>query len=193
MQTMMTMLVGLASATFNTPASEELPVERAARQYRIHVYDTYRTERETYDRFREAGDELLDSWRAAGEPQDHRQQVLGWYQEASSGTLAISLPPLPDLPADAAPAPEATVDAEPSGSLEEEPTSTWQTVTPLPIDSSDGLPESSDGADGASEALRTSTSAAPAADRGISLAEKWSGAPQSIATIGQFMFGLAGH
>lgn len=190
MQTMMTLLAGFVSATVNTPASEELSVERAARQYRIHVYDTYRTDREAYDRFRKNGDELLETWRIAGQPGKHRDEVVGWYRDASTNSLATSLPPLPDLPVRLSPEPEATVDADLFSSPETEPTSVFQTLTALPIESDDEFLESADEAGGPGDSVPFSTSAAPAKEDTRSLAEKWSDAPESIMTIGQFMFGL---
>lgn len=192
MQTMMTLLAGLASATVNTPASEELSVERAARQYRIHVYDTYRTDRDSYDRFRKSGDELLVSWRTSGQPGNHRDQVVGWYRDASANSLATSLPPLPDLPVRLPPEPEATVDADLFSSPETERPSVFQTLTPLPMESDDELLESAEEAGDPSDSLPISTSAAPAEEDTRTVAEKWSDAPKSIMTIGQFMFGLGG-
>lgn len=193
MQTMMTLLAGLVSATVNSPASEELSVERAARQYRIHVYDTYRTDRDSYNRFRKSGDELLDSWRTSGQPGNHRDQVVGWYREASANSLATSLPPLPDLPVWLPPESEATVDADQFSSPETEPPSVFQTLTPLLMESDDESFESADEAGDPGDSLPISTSAAPVKEDTRTVAEKWSDAPKSIMTIGQFMFGLGGN
>lgn len=75
-------------------------IERAARDYRILVYQTYRTDREKYDAHRLPADDLLLAWQHAGHPAAYREDILNWYQEASEqiNDAEASLPEFPELP-----------------------------------------------------------------------------------------------
>jgi hypothetical protein len=95
-------------------ASAVREIERAARDFRIQVYESFRLERDQYDAFRTAGDELLEGWTKAGRPIAYREDVLRWFREATELSLAggsASLPGLPELPN---PLPEAVVADDPS-------------------------------------------------------------------------------
>jgi len=192
MHTMMILFAALPFVAPERPNSDELSVERAARQFRIHAFDTYRTDRETYDQFLQVGDELLANWRDAGEPSDHRHKVLAWYQGATPITLAASLPTLPTLPMPVKPEPEATVDLVPHDSVDPDPRTETQSVTPLSIESGEVLFESTERSDGPDVRLPISTSAAPLEEDVRTAAEMWSDSPKMIMTLGKIALGMAG-
>ena len=78
-------------------------VAKAARDFRIHVYEAFRGNRPQYDALRAAGDELLQSWHDAGQPADYRDVVAHWYDEArlashGGGNALPEQPVLPDPP-----------------------------------------------------------------------------------------------
>ena len=75
-------------------------IERAARDFRIQVYETYRTNRAEYNARRFLADELLEAWIAAGRPAAYHADVLHWYADAAelATNVAAPLPPLPELP-----------------------------------------------------------------------------------------------
>lgn len=192
MHTMMIMFAALPFVAPERPNSDELSVERAARQFRIHAYETYRTDREIYDQFLQAGDELLANWQDAGRPSDHRHEVLAWYRGATPITLAASLPPLPALPMRIKPEPEATVELVPNGSGEPNQHLDAQQVTPLPIESGEVLFQSTEQTDDSNIRLPISTSAVPVEKDTRTSAEKWSDSPKMITTLGKFALGVAG-
>jgi hypothetical protein len=192
MHTMMILFAALPFVAPELPNSHELLVERAARQFRIHAYDTYRTDRETYDQFLQAGDELLANWRDAGKPSDHRDEVLAWYQGATPITLAASLPPMPALPMSVKPEPDATVDLIPHDSVDPNPRTEAQSVTPLPIESGEVLFQSTEQTDDPGVRLPISTSAAPLEKDVRTPAEMWSDSPKMIMTLGKVALGIAG-
>jgi hypothetical protein len=75
-------------------------VERAARDFRILVYETYRTDRPEYDARRLSADKLLEAWYDAGHPAAYREDVLQWYREATklAAETAVGVPEMPELP-----------------------------------------------------------------------------------------------
>jgi hypothetical protein len=92
-------LVGLLAPAAAVFAEDpELTVERAAREYRIRIYERYRLRRDQYDLHREAGEALMRAWIAAGQPAKSRQAVVGWYQRAADLAAPNQLPPLPLMP-----------------------------------------------------------------------------------------------
>lgn len=93
---------GTADSEIDRHESAPIDVERAARDYRIQIYETFRLDRPEYDLRREAGDRLLEDFRAAGSPADKRQDVLDWFVDAavlSRPDETETLPELPSLPA----------------------------------------------------------------------------------------------
>jgi hypothetical protein len=97
----LTLLIGFPAPAASTLGQErEVTVEQAAREYRIQIYERFRLDRDQYNLHREAGDELLRIWRAAGAPAERREAVVQWYEGAAETALASrvsSLPPLPVL------------------------------------------------------------------------------------------------
>ena len=72
-------------------------VESEARRYRIHLYETYREDREEYDRRIAAGEELLEQWRANQHPADNVEQLQAWFEAARALEVADSLPARPEI------------------------------------------------------------------------------------------------
>jgi hypothetical protein len=100
------------AALAQTP--EDLEIERAGRYYRLWVYETFRHNRPEFDRRYGAGQELLQSWRTAGQPASSRDQVLAWLADATPRSGAVALPPLPTITRDPSAPQEALVDAAPA-------------------------------------------------------------------------------
>ena len=90
------LFLGSAEAT-ETNSRED--VNRAARTYRIHIYETYRLNRKEYDVRRAAADKLSKWWEDAGNPEEYQQVVQSWFEEAlhsGSDQFVLQLPELPD-------------------------------------------------------------------------------------------------
>ena len=72
-------------------------VERAARTYRIHVYNSFRTNRPEFDRLQAVGAKALDAWKGEGRQPAQAQQVVDWFAKATSATGA-GLTAVPQVP-----------------------------------------------------------------------------------------------
>jgi len=98
-QTMLGLLLASVVQVPVTQVNVSPSVEQAARDYRITVYNTLRTNRPEYDRLRNAGDTLLANWRMGGQPADQRQEVVAWFESVGNRTtLATADRPLPVQP-----------------------------------------------------------------------------------------------
>src|SRR5262245_42280128 len=62
------MAAGVSAGSFETPTADEPALERAARQYRIQVYETFHLDRPEFDARRAEWDRLLEAWHTAGKP-----------------------------------------------------------------------------------------------------------------------------
>ena len=93
------LLLGAAESTeTNSNESPRVDVSQAARTYRIHIYETYRLNREEYDVRRAAADELSTWWQDAGNPEEYEQVVLSWFEEKLHTESGQFVPQLPELP-----------------------------------------------------------------------------------------------
>jgi hypothetical protein len=96
------LLLGASDDGVERTGVAQSDVERAARDFRIQVYESYRLDRPEYDARRKAGDRLLDQFIAAGSPKAYQQEVLDWFhtsKELSHSKESAELPELPELPA----------------------------------------------------------------------------------------------
>lgn len=182
------LLIGLVSAPgTETTHDQPVSVERAARQFRIQAYEMYRSDRETYDRIRSAGDRLLSNWQESGMPAEHRDTVYAWYQDAAFLDFDADLPPLPELPVVAAEAAEVIVDTD-SFFPSSVPDFETSPVTPLRVGS--GEVELHAAANSADEPTASQDSLS--ADGNPTLGEQWADSPRAILTLAEFAFGIAG-
>jgi hypothetical protein len=100
-------LILAASGTLAGPGDVDQAVEREFRNYRIQVYNTYRTWRSEYDRRRMAGDAAYAAWQNAGRQPQQATELIAWYRGAKWASLAHVNRPLPQLPEFPAPPPQA--------------------------------------------------------------------------------------
>lgn len=77
------------SATSITHEVEAPSIDDVAREYRIHTYDTYRTQRAEYNRRIEIGKEAVDRYKSADA--NRQQEILNWFVQSTSGA-ALPLP-----------------------------------------------------------------------------------------------------
>jgi|GEM_PF-3445783 len=141
-------LIGAASASAHDESPED-SVERAARKYRIGVYERFRLDRAEYDRRRALGDRVMDAWRSAGSPRDQAPIVASWFAgaESSSHSSRQAVPPLPPpIARPTAPSPAETADG-PAPKVGAEPRS--QTAVPSP-ESTPGTAQTRESIDGES-------------------------------------------
>jgi len=87
-------------------------VERAARNYRIQVYNSFRTDRPEYDRRQVEGQNLLRSWKRAGRGTVYSKQVIQWFEQGEQVSQAEQIASLPASPAFASLPEFAVTDAE---------------------------------------------------------------------------------
>ncbi|MEQ8786675.1 MAG: hypothetical protein RIC55_10270 [Pirellulaceae bacterium] len=117
-------------------------VERAARDYRIQVYDSYRLDRDEYDARREAGDRLLEGFIAAGNPRAYQDEVIDWFRTSQQLSRDGEAAPLPDLPTLPDPLPENVAAADPAASPHRTETSSLDIE--LPTSAQDDLSANTD-------------------------------------------------
>ncbi|MEM8679999.1 MAG: hypothetical protein AAGF97_11650 [Planctomycetota bacterium] len=114
-------LIGLLTTTSSgeTSSSEETldrnAFEAVARDYRIHIYETFRTQREEYDRRAAEAKNVSAFWHQL-EDRDQQQTLYNWFVSAKE---AQELPELPDFMVDESlviklEVPPALVEATPS-------------------------------------------------------------------------------
>lgn len=77
---------------------DPLIIQRAARQYRMQLYHSFRLQRAEYDRRRAAWDEVLAAWQAAGSRADQQHLLLAWLQAAIKSASPDTFGPLPAIP-----------------------------------------------------------------------------------------------
>ncbi len=112
------MAAGLSGSSTETPATDEPALERAARTYRVQVYDTFHADREEFDRRRAAWDQMKDAWEAAGRQARDVPELIRWLETATNRSLPDLIEPVPELPAIATGLRKA-VDSKPSVSTRE--------------------------------------------------------------------------
>jgi hypothetical protein len=85
-----------------TPASSldeaDKEIERAARDYRIQVYDAFHRNRPEYDSRSEAGYRVLSGSRRSGRRPEDGEALTVWCSEARTASIPGQLRALPDLP-----------------------------------------------------------------------------------------------
>ena len=74
-------------------------IERAAREYRIEVYNSFRSNRPQYDRQLLVGQRTLDAWKTGGRQENEAVELLQWYEQAILAARAGSdrLPQSPEF------------------------------------------------------------------------------------------------
>ena len=86
------------SASGNREPTLDVAVEKAAREFRIQVYESFRETRDEHDARRALGNELLTTWNKARQPARHREAVLRWFEEAKrSSQLGQKFDPYAEL------------------------------------------------------------------------------------------------
>lgn len=191
MQSTMILLAGLVWAAPDAPANQELSVERAARQFRINVYDTYRNDRPTYDRLRATGDELLSKWEDAGHPIRHHDEVVGWYQNAWTDESAVSMA-LPDLPLPVFPEPDAAVNADRFSAAESDALSRRRPLAAWPIESGEVLFEGPQSADELHDLSPVSPATEPSAEDASSPDDDAPESPSVFKSLGRSVLNAVG-
>lgn len=88
----------LAAAPSSAAEPNDAALARAARDFRIQVYETHREARREYDRWRTAGDELLATWKDSDRTPEQQQQAIDWFSQATPGIEIGELPALPEFP-----------------------------------------------------------------------------------------------
>ncbi len=79
-------------------AVDPLVIERAARQYRMQLYHSFRLDRAEYERGRKAWEQVVAAWEAAGSRADQRPLLLAWLQAATASVSSGTAKPLPAIP-----------------------------------------------------------------------------------------------
>lgn len=92
------------------PTAAELRLERAARDFRIQTYETFRKDRAEYDRRQAAGADLERAWKEAGSNPDDRDTLVDWFEQATAGSRADAIAELPASPTFVAIAPKKNAD-----------------------------------------------------------------------------------
>lgn len=87
---------GRERAESTPPARDDL--ERAARDYRIAVYNTFRQNRPEFERRNAAWRKLLADWKANGAKAEHLPQLRAWLDTATAASRAGHVMPLPPRP-----------------------------------------------------------------------------------------------
>jgi hypothetical protein len=82
----------------NVPTQIDYDVQRAARNYRIQVYNTFRLNRAEYDRRQATGWQLLDAWKNSGRNDARGQELIEWFSEATEASLVDNGRALPSVP-----------------------------------------------------------------------------------------------
>ena len=73
-------------------------VEALARQYRIQIYNLYRTQRSTFDERTEVANEVLQLARRVRRDADSQLLIAGWFEQAkSAASTKAPLPPVPEV------------------------------------------------------------------------------------------------
>lgn len=77
---------------------DELRLEKAARDYRIQTYETFRTDRAEYDRRQAEGVRLQTAWTEAGKSADDQPKLIDWFAQATASSRAEEIGDLPPFP-----------------------------------------------------------------------------------------------
>lgn len=90
------LLVSTACLVAMGVASEsDTSVSRAARRYRMQVFQSYHANRAEYDRRIEAGNRVLEVWSTRGKPETEQSQLLDWFRQATDASQVGLERPLP--------------------------------------------------------------------------------------------------
>lgn len=101
----------------NTDHQWSYEVERAARTYRIQVYNTFRTDRPQFDRLQATGAKAVDAWKKLGRQPAEARQVIDWFGRAATVASAgqTSLPREPEFVASWTPTKKTSPQFHPNG------------------------------------------------------------------------------
>ncbi len=151
--------LGLAwTATPHCSANDDW--ERAAVKYRIQVYNTFRTDRDEYNRRREIGDRLLREHERLGRSPDGSVALAAWFAEAEAlclTTPAADLPATPDLTLFAVKSPEPQPAPQP-------PVEETASAQPAASEPATAPPPASDSAAAAPPASESAAAPPPASE-----------------------------
>ena len=97
-------LLGSTTADANTsnasyPTPIDFEVERVTRSFRIQVYNTFRNDRDEYERRREVGNTVYRSYTASAQDEQHRSHLMDWYCQAIVASQSGKVLELPAAPA----------------------------------------------------------------------------------------------
>lgn len=112
-------LLALMLATGGLPAEDPTEtmanrIDRAARDYRIAVYDSHHDDRDRYDAHSRIGDRILAAWNGAGQPKEFAERVLNWFSEADATSVPVAAEFLAELEAIARERPPVLADPAPT-------------------------------------------------------------------------------
>ncbi len=79
-------------------ATMESPVEIAARNYRLQVYETFHADRAEFDARLAKWATLETKWEQRGKPQGWRMELVRWLEDATVRSRPDSVKPLPPEP-----------------------------------------------------------------------------------------------
>lgn len=89
---------GLTSIVAKVEEHERGAVEHLARDYRIAVYQAFRTQRDEFERRMAAWRVVYQAWQSAGERGDEQRLLMQWLQGATARMRAGQLAKLPAIP-----------------------------------------------------------------------------------------------
>lgn len=95
------------ATAFSAPQQGDEEIERAARDYRIQVYNAFHRDRSEYNSRSEAGSRVLSGYRQSGRRPEHAEILDSWFAEARDASSLGQIRPLPKLPDFAAELPAA--------------------------------------------------------------------------------------
>lgn len=91
-------VAGGKPAQVRAPSPEERALEKAAREFRIQTYNTYRLNRAEFNRRRAAWDYVHAQWKAAGSRPEDQAALLDWLASATERSRPGVAAELPEAP-----------------------------------------------------------------------------------------------
>jgi hypothetical protein len=107
------LVLGTAVGDFGLKASAEklpppatvadLQLEKAARDYRIQTYETFRNDRAEYNRRQAEAVRIQAAWADAGSNREEQPKLIAWFEQATARSRTDSIGNLPEVPKFTAP------------------------------------------------------------------------------------------
>jgi hypothetical protein len=81
-----------------TAAAGDSQLERAARDYRIQIYETFHKDRAEYDRRQAEAARIQQAWTEAGSNEEEQPKLIRWLDQATACSQSDSIGALPSGP-----------------------------------------------------------------------------------------------